>query len=81
MPEWFLSPRDDRPALSPPSPLIDEDLLIVDAKLLSSTDYYVLCQALLGADMSEVVGSETVKRIASVTGELLSKDIMEAFFS
>ena len=46
---------------------------------LSELDRLIVERAILGCDMTEVVGTESAKRLLSSLGELLSKDIMEMY--
>ena len=60
--------RDDRLVLTPQS---DNDML--------SVDRYVLARAIMGADMSEVLGPEKAKQISALVVKTLNKDIMEVY--
>ena len=46
---------------------------------LSLLDKYVAQRGILGADMSEVVNPDQLKRIAAALGDLCSVDVMEVY--
>ena len=57
----------------------DEEMSSIEQTSLSSTDCMFLCGALIGKDMTEVVGPTAVNRIEQAVDEVLGVDIMEMY--
>ena len=57
----------------------DDDMRSLEQRQLSTADCLFLSSALLGKDMIEVVGPESVSRIEKIVGETLGVDIMEMY--